>query len=469
MSMRNFLIVLLGFTLIVIVAVLALQRGKNFSWEPTFLPDDRQPYGSMAFDSVMHASYKPGYEVTDIPADSLTDMNGYQHHTILLTRNYVELNMDKTMKFVKDGGSLIVCANNLSHEMAVGWNMYIATYYSYDNRPTKDHYFYVRYPKDDMYPARNYMVSSPVGQYCIITNGISVDIDEEYEYFDSDTINPKEITSKDYQLKWTDKVVQGGKVNYPMVKVARYGKGRVVVCSMPLLFTNYGILERDNYNLIMRIVSQGGKNPIVRTHLDTTHDFDGTGSGSRPPNQNNKSLIGHILDDTALKTAFNLTLLGFIIFCFFSAKRKQRVVPVIKARTNGQLGFIKQIGSMHKRNRATDHIILLKYRLVSDKVQKKTGVDITDSEKSEIAVERISAFTGMDSQEVRQTLQQLRAYFRRQQTEKEEIRARILQDERSKNWNEQIIEQQVSVKKSPTSKEVMMDLIDKLNKIDHRL
>ena len=75
----------------------------------------------------------------------------------------------------------------------------------------------------------------------------------------------------------------------------------------------------------------------------------------------------------------------------------------------------------------------------------------------------------MDSQEVRQTLQQLRAYFRRQQTEKEEIRARILQDERSKNWNEQIIEQQVSVKKSPTSKEVMMDLIDKLNKIDHRL
>lgn len=467
MSMRNFLIVLLGFTLIVIVAVLALQKGNNFSWEPTFLPDDRQPYGSMAFDSVMHASYKLGYEVTDIPADSLTCMNEYKHHTILLTRNYVELNMDKTMKFVKDGGSLIVCANNLSHDMAVGWNMYIATYYSYDNQPIKNHYFYVKYPKDEMYPGRNYMVSSPVGQYCIITNGISVDVDEEYEYFDSGTINPKEITSKDYQLKWTDKVVQGGKVAYPMVKVARYGKGRVVVCSMPLLFTNYGILEHDNYNLIMRIVSQGGKNPIVRTHIDTTHDFNGNGSGSST--QSNKSLISHILSDTALKTAFNLTLLGFIIFCFFSAKRKQRVVPVIKERTNGQLGFIKQIGSMHKRNRATDHIILLKYKLVSDKLQKKTGVDITEAEHGETAVERISAFTGMEPQEVHQTLQQLRAYFRRRQTEKEEIRFRILQDERSRNWNEQVIEQQVATKQSPTSKEVMMDLIDKLNKIDHRL
>ena len=74
----------------------------------------------------------------------------------------------------------------------------------------------------------------------------------------------------------------------------------------------------------------------------------------------------------------------------------------------------------------------------------------------------------MEPQEVRQTLQQLGAYFRRRQTEKEEIRARILQDERTKNWTEQIIEQQVATKLSSTAKEFMMELIDK-NKIDHSL
>ena len=42
MSIRNFLIVLLGFTLIVIVAVLALQKGKEFSWTPTYLHEDSQ-------------------------------------------------------------------------------------------------------------------------------------------------------------------------------------------------------------------------------------------------------------------------------------------------------------------------------------------------------------------------------------------------------------------------------------------
>ena len=98
MSMRNFLIVLLGFTLIVIVAVLALTKEKEFSWNPTYLHEDRQPYGSMVFDSVMHASYKPGYEVTAIPADSLSGVPSYQHHTILLTRNNVGLKMDRMMK-----------------------------------------------------------------------------------------------------------------------------------------------------------------------------------------------------------------------------------------------------------------------------------------------------------------------------------------------------------------------------------
>ena len=472
MSMRNFLIVLLGFTLIVIVAVLALMKGKEFSWKPTYQHEDSQPYGSMVFDSVMHASYKRGYEVTGIPADSLAGLSGYKSHTILLTRNNVKLDMEKMMRFVKDGGSLIICADYLSYEIKVGWNICIINYYFYDSQPVKDRYFYVQYPKDDVYPGRNYLVSAPVGQHCILPNSDTPEKEEEAleeELYDPNTDALIKKKHKRYRFDWTDKVLQGGKADYPMVKVGRYGKGRVVVCSMPLLFTNYGILEHDNYNLIMRIVSLGGKKPIVRTHIDTRNDFDGDGSGSGAPSLSSKSLISHILSDTALKTAFNLTLLGFIIFCIFSAKRKQRVVPVIKERTNGQIGFIKQIGSMHKRNNSSDHIILLKYRLLADKVQKKTGMDITEPENVEIAVDRISAFTGMEPQEVRQTLQQLGAYFRRRQTEKEEIRARILQDERTKNWTEQIIEQQVATKLSSTAKEFMMELIDKMNKIDHSL
>ena len=468
MSIRNFLIVLLGFTLIVIVAVLALQKGKEFSWTPTYLHEDSQPYGSMVFDSVMHASYKPGYEVTAIPADSLSGVPSYQHHTILLTRNNVGLKMDRMMQFVKEGGSLIVCASELSHEIAVGWNLYISTNYYYSNHPVKDRYFYVQYPKDEVYPGRNYMVSTPIGQYCIIPYNYS-DYEEVVEEYDPYTDSLKKVKYKNYHLKWTDKVLQGGKVDYPMVKVGRYGKGRVVVCSMPLLFTNYGILEHDNYNLIMRIVSLGGKKPIVRTNKDTTRDTDETGNRTGSSSSRNTSLINHILSDTSLKTAFNLTLLGFIIFCFFSAKRKQRVVPVIKERTNGQLGFIKQIGSLHKRNNATDHIIMLKYRMLADKVLKKTGVDITEPENGEVAVERISAFTGMETQEVRQTLQRLEQYIRRREAEKEEIRTHLLQNERSKYWNEQIIEQQVVAKLSHSPNEVMMELIDRMNKIDHSL
>ena len=99
-----------------------------------------------------------------------------------------------------------------------------------------------------------------------------------------------------------------------------------------------------------------------------------------------------------------LMLSLMLLFCIFSAKRKQRVVPVIKERTNGQLGFIKQIGSMHKRNNSSDHIILLKYRLLADKVQKKTRVGNDD-------MKTISAEIDLDLHEMNDVEEDFKAAF----------------------------------------------------------
>ena len=80
MKISHFLLTILGATAIIIIIVLNCDNRK-FRWEPTYDPNDRQPYGAMAFDSIMHASIKKGYEVMEVPADSIAHNPAYKNHT----------------------------------------------------------------------------------------------------------------------------------------------------------------------------------------------------------------------------------------------------------------------------------------------------------------------------------------------------------------------------------------------------
>ena len=453
MSLRNFLIIVLSATLIVIFAILALLKKDTFIWYPTFDNADKQPYGCMVFDSVMSASYKPGYEVSDLSADSLSIKAEYKKHTILIVKEEVDLELDSMMKFVKEGGSLIVCTNSLSEKISENWRARISQYYYYGKHPAKGLFMYVKYPKDDVYPGRNYMVSVPIGNYMF----------EAIDSVGRDTMEDDTINS----LNWKDKVLLGGLEGYSMAKVSKYGKGILVICSMPLLFTNYGILENDNYNLVMRIVAQAGKKPIVRTR-NTITETKNEGNGDTPP-EVDKSYLQHILSDTPLKTAFYLSLIGFLLFIIFTAKRKQRVVPVIKEKKNGQLKFIQQIGSLYKRNNDTDVIISSKYRLLAENIKRKVGVDITDPTDYQTVIQRIEAQTGINGQEIESTLQQLNLHFQSIEKVKALIFETIRKDAEKNNWHPDLINFMIESRTRKTPKATMVQLIDLMNAIDHKL
>lgn len=465
MKMGHFMYIVLGVTAIVIFTVLTCTSGSKFVWSPTYEADDKEPYGCFVFDSIMRQSLRQGYEVSDWQADSIIADPRYKQHTILIARNNIDIKMEKAMDFVKKGGSLIVCANNISHDMAEGWNTSMQRYYSYGLQPEKNIYIYVRYPKDETYPTRNYIVSAPIGNFCLGTYDPSY-----YSY---------SISEKKYDLKWTEKLLMGGREEWPMAKVAEHGKGRIVVCCMPLLFTNYGILENDNYNLIMRLMSLAGKKPVVRTrnatHPQPAKDGDGQNGGGNGEglvqngSEGSQSFMNHILANTPLRTAFNLMLLAFLIFCIFSSRRKQRVIPVIKPKQNGQLNFIKQIGSLHKRKKATDHIIVTKYRVLAENVKQKAGVDITDHDQRPNAIHRISALSGLDEGDIEQTLSSLERYFQERNTEFEHAKADVMREKGDAPWPDEMIELKVLQKISPTSEKNMVRLIDSMNRIDKTL
>ena len=111
---------------------------------------------------------------------------------------------------------------------------------------------------------------------------------------------------------------------HPLVAMVRpWGKGEVVLVSTPLLFTNYGVLDEKNATYIFRILSQIGELPVVRTEGYMTETA-----------QTQRSPLRYFLSQRPLRWAIYLSMFAILLFMVFTARRRQRAIPVVNRKTN---------------------------------------------------------------------------------------------------------------------------------------
>lgn len=112
------------------------------------------------------------------------------------------------------------------------------------------------------------------------------------------------------------------------------GNGQLYLHSQPLAFSNYNLLESNNHLYIENILS----------YLDTEDIY-------WIKKENNaiksSSLLRFILAHPALKSAWYLFLIGLVLFVLFTAKRKQRIIPIIPPVKNTTIAFTKTISSLY--------------------------------------------------------------------------------------------------------------------------
>lgn len=114
---------------------------------------------------------------------------------------------------------------------------------------------------------------------------------------------------------------------------APFGKGHIFVHSEPLFITNYYLLKPQNLKYAENIFSYLNENETLWfTEANTTES-----SWS----------LRFILSNPPLKYAWWIFLGGMVLFIFFNAKRKQRIVPVIEPLRNTSADFVKSIGNLY--------------------------------------------------------------------------------------------------------------------------
>lgn len=428
-SSRNFLFAML--VLFVLFCLLQVNLPKKFVWSPTFSHVDKQPFGSFVFDSVLTQSLPNGYHVTKKTFFQLDQEHAKEKISVLMVvdqQNLKQLDVKYLCNIARRGGKVMVVASSsfddgrnadtvMVDELERTFKVKIedGLYFSlrgilsglkaHDNDMYDTIYWNNR---ETMYAAQSYrMFYNMVGgtlfvdsvpkvkrlAYTLSTAGYDYKHDSLYvgDFTRFDTIVDEKERIERIDTFAIKKI--------PAAVSVPYGKGEVIFVSSPLLFTNYGMLEGNTSVYIFRLMSYLADLPVYRTEAYVKTDAMLVAE---------QSPFREFIKRPPLRWALYLALLGVVLFMIFTARRRQRVIPIMSKPANRSLEFIQLIGTLYYQRK--DHVDLVrkKFKLFAEELRKTAGVDISDVNTDDREYLLLAEKTGMNSDRLKKVIRQIR-------------------------------------------------------------
>ena len=417
--------------LFVLFCLLQVNLPKKFVWSPTFSHVDKQPLGCFVFDSVLTQSLPNGYHVTKKTFFQLDQEHAKEKISVLMVvdqQNLKQLDVKYLCNIARRGGKVMVVASGsfddgrnadtvVVDELERTFKVRIedGTYFSlrgilaglkaHDNDMYDTIYWNNR---ETMYAAQPYrMFYNMVGgtlfvdsvpkvkrlAYTLSTAGYDYKHDSLYvgDFTGFDTIVDEKERIERIDTFAIKKV--------PTAVSVPYGKGEVIFVSSPLLFTNYGMLEGNTSVYIFRLMSYLADLPVYRTEAYVKTDAMLVAE---------QSPFREFIKRPPLRWALYLALLGVVLFMIFTARRRQRVIPIMSKPANRSLEFIQLIGTLYYQRK--DHVDLVrkKFKLFAEELRKTAGVDISDVNTDDREYLLLAEKTGMNSDRLKKVIRQIR-------------------------------------------------------------
>lgn len=428
-SSRNFLFAML--VLFVLFCLLQVNLPKKFVWSPTFSHVDKQPLGCFVFDSVLAQSLPNGYHVTKKTFFQLDQEHAKEKISVLMVVNQQDLkqlDVKYLCNIARRGGKVMVVASSsfddgrnadtvVVNELERTFKVRIedGTYFSlrgilaglkaHDNDMYDTIYWNNR---ETMYAAQSYrMFYNMVGgtlfvdsvpkvkrlAYTLSTAGYDYRQDSLYvgDFTGFDTIVDKKERIERIDTFAIKKV--------PTAVSVPYGKGEVIFVSSPLLFTNYGMLEGNTFVYIFRLMSYLADLPVYRTEAYVKTDAMLVAE---------QSPFREFIKRPPLRWALYLALLGVVLFMIFTARRRQRVIPIMSKPANRSLEFIQLIGTLYYQRKDHVNLVRKKFKLFAEELRKTAGVDISDVNTDDREYLLLAEKTGMNSDRLKKVIRQIR-------------------------------------------------------------
>lgn len=369
---------------------------KKFVWTPTFSEHDKQPFGCAVFDDVVATSlsqdYFLSYESLYQMVENEEDPQGIL--AIAQDMNLTETDVEAVLTLAGRGNVVMLASNSfgklledtLGFESSYGYFSPAALKRYASSLLTRDTLYWVG--DSGVYSKRIFRCYPQLCSVKLVPDSASVGI----------TLVEKWVES--YHSKpgaWSDSLVRKGvpvALSYPV------GEGEIVLVATPLLFTNYGMLDADNSDYLFRLLTRFRGLPVVRTEAFTS----AAGMEQSP--------FRYFLSQTPLQWALYLTILALLLFMIFTARRRQRVIPVISELTNKNLEFTELIGTLYYQKKNHADLVRKKFTYFAEHLRRNLQVDVEDDTDDAGLSRRIARKTGQEEEKVLELLRTLRPVVR---------------------------------------------------------
>ncbi|MDV7698533.1 hypothetical protein N6B72_16525 [Chryseobacterium soli] len=284
----------------VILALLEVNKKETTDWRKNFDVNKKTPFGLFVFNNEVKDLFKNNLKkIEQTPYDYYNQHPKKPHNILVIESDIDEESWRKILDEVSKGSDAMLIVNDIPRKISDSIGYYDSEISFKEENVLKltDKQYQNDFIKLDKFPSgRGFTFIKP--QVEVLGKTIEKD--------------------------------NGDQANFIKVK---FGKGNIYVHSEPLFLTNYYLLKPGNIKYTQDVFSYlQDKETLwfVESNTKTSRFF-----------------MRFILSNPALKYAWWLFLGGLVLFIFFNAKRKQRIVPIIEPLKNTSVDFVKSIGNLY--------------------------------------------------------------------------------------------------------------------------
>lgn len=366
---KYFFILTICFTALILLQILT---PKPINWKQTYFKKDKIPFGTAALYEALPGIF-PGQEISSetFPLYNTLYEKGLTNRNYIIINSAFEpdkLDSRELLAFVEDGNTVFVAANYFSGKFADTLKIKTDNYYKISdiihNDSVQLNQFY------NVYDTANINFVNPTLKRKInytYTKGI------ENTYFNS--------------FDTTKAIVLGNniknKINFIQIN---WGKGKIILSTVPEVFTNYLFVNENNYDYVYKALSYLPNQKVIWDEY------------YKEGNIKKESELRIIFRNPALLTAYYVLIFSLVIFILIGIKRKQRIIPVVEPLRNTTLDFVDIVGTLYYQT--GNHKNIAEKKIVYFLEYIRSAFQIKTNLYDDAFINRITNLSGIDRQKI---------------------------------------------------------------------
>ncbi|MGJ8592433.1 MAG: DUF4350 domain-containing protein [Aquaticitalea sp.] len=311
------------FLLFIGFAVIEFSKEDPIDWSKTYHEEDKIPYGTFVLYDQLPSLF-PDSAIEDIrvsPFEYFDEYYNWTDSSYSISGSYIHIDEYADIDDVS--------AQELLDFASHGNDVFISTLY-----PPQKFYDSLHLDTENQY---NIKGEAELGFTNRRFRNDSISIDKGLSNIYFSKLDESITTVLGYQKFDSIKRINFVKINH--------GFGTIYLHLQPVVFTNYQLLKKDNQKYAATALSYLPDDSIYYDY----HSKVGQDLGDSP--------LCFVLNNPPLRAAWYLGLLSLLLFMIFNAKRKQRIVKIIKPLENTTVAFTKTIGNLYYETKDHNNLI----------------------------------------------------------------------------------------------------------------